>query len=121
MRIEVKGHNSEHFIWISCLREIRMNTRAKHQSFRSAGPAAKFAAAAVSSAANAATQKPNSNLKRAPLTLAPERRHMISEAACYTAQQRGYEPGHEMKDWPLAERQTNISRAGAGLPPADRS
>src|SRR5471032_2500626 len=111
MRIEVKGHNSEHFIWISCLREIRMNTRAKHQSFRSAVPAAKFAAAAVSSAANASTQKANSNLKRAPLTLAPERRKMISEAAYYMAHHRGFGPGHELEDWLLAESQIDILRA----------
>ena len=92
-----------------------MNTRAKHQSFRSARPTAKFAAAAVSSAADAPAHKRNSGVMRAPLTLAAERCKMISEAAYYLAQHRGFEPGHEMEEWLLAESQINISRAGAGL------
>jgi hypothetical protein len=96
-----------------------MNTRAKHRSFRSARPTAKFAAAALSSAADAPTHKPNSGVMRAPLTLAAERRKMILEAAYYLAQQRGFEPGHEVEDWLLAESQIDISCAGAGLAPAD--
>jgi hypothetical protein len=98
-----------------------MNMRAKYQSFRSARPTAKFAAAAVNSATDAAPHKPNSSMKRAPLTLAPERRKMISEAAYYMAQHRGFGPGHEVEDWLLAESQIDTLRAGAEQPPADRS
>lgn len=32
-----------------------------------------------------------------------DRLHMISEAAYFLAEQRGFEPGHEMQDWLLAE------------------
>jgi hypothetical protein len=34
---------------------------------------------------------------------AAERREMISTAAYYRAQKRGFEPGHELEDWFAAE------------------
>jgi hypothetical protein len=34
---------------------------------------------------------------------AAERREMISTAAYFRAQQRGFEPGHELEDWFAAE------------------
>lgn len=32
----------------------------------------------------------------------------VSEAAYYLAQARGFEPGHELDDWLLAERQLGL-------------
>jgi hypothetical protein len=46
---------------------------------------------------------------------------MISEAAYYMAQHRGFGPGHEVEDWLLAESQIDILRTGAEQPPADGS
>ena len=48
------------------------------------------------------TSEPNSV---DPATLIrPEQRHaMIAEAAYYRAEQRGFEPGHELEDWCAAE------------------
>lgn len=37
-----------------------------------------------------------------PLT---NRKEMVSEAAYYIAEQRGFRPGSEVEDWLLAERQ----------------
>ena len=35
----------------------------------------------------------------------PNRKEMVSEAAYYIAEQRGFLPGNEVEDWLLAERQ----------------
>jgi hypothetical protein len=43
----------------------------------------------------------------------PVRRHAITEAAYYRAQQRDFEPGHEMDDWLAAEHEI-MEREGAG-------
>jgi hypothetical protein len=45
-----------------------------------------------------------------------ERRLMISQAAYYIAQGHGFEPGHEIEDWLLAERQIDAALAGGELP-----
>ena len=85
-----------------------MNTGAKNQPFRSPKAAA-------------ATQNPNSSVKRPSTALMPQRHQMISEAAYYVAEHRGFEPGHEVEDWLLAESQIDVSRRGVGLPPANQS
>lgn len=36
-----------------------------------------------------------------------DRQHMISEAAYFLAQQRGFVPGQEMQDWLQAEQQVD--------------
>ena len=36
------------------------------------------------------------------------RRLMIAEAAYYCAEQRGFEPGHEMEDWLEAEARIDV-------------
>ncbi|HUQ24983.1 MAG TPA: DUF2934 domain-containing protein [Burkholderiales bacterium] len=37
----------------------------------------------------------------------------IAEAAYYRAQQRGFEPGHELEDWIAAEREVRRRMEGA--------
>lgn len=49
----------------------------------------------------------------APPLTADEIRQMIEEAAYYLAEQRGFEPGHELDDWLLAEAQVLDSIAEA--------
>lgn len=41
----------------------------------------------------------------APSVSADQRRTMICEAAYYIAERRGFEAGHELDDWLLAEKQ----------------
>jgi hypothetical protein len=42
-------------------------------------------------------------------TVDPEvRRLMIAEAAYYCAEQRGFEPGHELEDWLEAEARIDV-------------
>jgi hypothetical protein len=38
---------------------------------------------------------------------------MIAEAAFYRAEQRGFEPGHELDDWCAAESDIDARLAGA--------
>ena len=65
--------------------------------------------------------KPEASEGSAAVT--PEQRQvMICEAAYYIAEQRGFEPGHDVDDWLAAERQIDgvltspaASRAGARL------
>jgi predicted protein tyrosine phosphatase len=121
MRIEPKENSGEHFIRISFIGQMRMYTRTKTHLFRGAKRSTTIATAAVTSAADTGPQKPSSNVKRALLTLAPERRVMISEAAYFMAEHRGFEPEHEMQDWLLAEIQIDVSQGGAGPPAAARS
>jgi len=40
---------------------------------------------------------------------ADERRRMICEAAYYLAERRGFQPGHELKDWLSAECQIDAA------------
>ena len=45
-------------------------------------------------------------------TIGPDRRHcMISEAAYYSSEHRGFEPGHELDDWLAAETQIDAALA----------
>jgi hypothetical protein len=39
-----------------------------------------------------------------------ERNAKIAELAYYKAEQRGFEPGHELEDWCEAEQEVNISQ-----------
>ena len=41
-----------------------------------------------------------------------DRHEMIAVAAYYRAEQRAFEPGHEMEDWLQAERQIEASLPG---------
>ena len=42
------------------------------------------------------------------LSDSPAERHaMIAEAAYYIAEQRGFQPGHELEDWLCAEREVS--------------
>ena len=45
-----------------------------------------------------------------------ERRVMIAEAAYYIAERRGFEVGHEIEDWLLAENQVDSAFAARGSP-----
>lgn len=53
---------------------------------------------------------------------AAERRDMIATAAYFRAQQRGFEPGHELEDWLAAEtevahaQQLSVIETGADTP-----
>ena len=64
----------------------------------------------LSTAPNAQTIDPEERLDR-PATSVPasqmpaELERMIAEAAYYIAEQRGFEPGHEIDDWLQAEAQ----------------
>jgi Protein of unknown function (DUF2934) len=92
-----------------------MNIRAK-LPVQSAGPPEKIALSAVPSVA-APLQQPNSIIKRVFITCTPgQRQAMISEAAYFEAQYRGFESGHELEDWLLAESQIDAAIASGELP-----
>jgi hypothetical protein len=62
----------------------------------------------------ASEHQPNSLVSRAPAFVTPELRHaMISEAAYYLAQQRGFEARHDLENWLRAESQIEAALAGA--------
>ncbi len=46
---------------------------------------------------------------QAATVMSAERQHMISEAAYFLAEQRGFSPGDELGDWLEAESQINAS------------
>jgi Protein of unknown function (DUF2934) len=46
-----------------------------------------------------------------------QRRATIAEAAYYMAEQRGFESGHELDDWLLAESQLEAAIRGGDSPP----
>jgi hypothetical protein len=51
-----------------------------------------------------AKEAPVASVAAPALDISPElRRTMISEAAYWRAERRGFEPGHEMEDWFAAE------------------
>jgi hypothetical protein len=53
-----------------------------------------------------ASSKPNTIISHSGAFIDPERRQaMISEAAYYCAEQRGFAASHELDDWLAAERQ----------------
>lgn len=53
---------------------------------------------------NMASRDAVPNCSRAPIS--PEQRCvLISEAAYYLAEQRGFEPGHDLEDWLAAENE----------------
>ena len=57
--------------------------------------------------------KPKAALNRSagqPVS-ADQRQLMISEAAYYIAERRGFDAGHELDDWLLAERQIDTTLA----------
>lgn len=45
---------------------------------------------------------------------AEERYNKIAQAAYYRAEQRGYEPGHEVEDWLAAEAEVDAEMRGTG-------
>lgn len=54
-----------------------------------------------------------SNLTHAAIPYdATARGEMIAEAAYYLAEQRGFEPGHELEDWISAEREIDARLYG---------
>jgi hypothetical protein len=56
--------------------------------------------------------KHEANEQTADISSAPiavEREKMIADAAYYRAEQRGFQPGHEMMDWLEAEQEVNNS------------
>ena len=55
---------------------------------------------------------------RAPVS-ADQRRAMIAEAAYYMAERRGFESGHELEDWLLAESQVESAMPGGAQPSAN--
>jgi Protein of unknown function (DUF2934) len=46
-----------------------------------------------------------------------QRRAMIAEAAYYMAERRGFESGHELEDWLLAESQLAVAIRGGDSSP----
>ena len=67
--------------------------------------------------AEVSEHRPTSWASRAAVLVTPELRHaMISEAAYYLAQQRGFEVGHDFEDWLRAESQIEAALACARLP-----
>ncbi len=44
----------------------------------------------------------------------PDRGHLIAEAAYHHAEARGFEPGHELDDWLLAEDEVDARLDGEG-------
>jgi hypothetical protein len=76
-------------------------TRPEKRSSRSRPKAKSAAASAVPG---------NVILSRGENVLDPARCHqMIAEAAYFYAQQRGFEPGHELDDWLAAEDQIDAA------------
>ena len=50
------------------------------------------------------TGKTSHPLKHEPVVISgSERNHMVSDAAYFLAEHRGFVPGDELKDWALAE------------------
>lgn len=63
----------------------------------------------------ASAQKSNSITKRIACT--PEQRQtMISQAAYFASEHRGFECGHELQDWLCAESQIDAAIARGELP-----
>ncbi len=52
--------------------------------------------------------------EKSATVMSAERQRMISEAAYYLAEQRGFSPGDEMEDWLQAESQVNASLTQKG-------
>jgi hypothetical protein len=63
----------------------------------------------------ASAQTSNSITKRIACT-AEQRQTMISEAAYFAAEHRGFECGHELQDWLCAESQIDAAIAHGQLP-----
>ena len=68
-----------------------------------------------SAASPSSTQISNSITKHITCTPA-QRQTMISEAAYFVAEHRGFECGHELQDWLCAERQIDAAIACGELP-----
>lgn len=76
-----------------------------NQAERNAGSNVKRAPA---SAVPVAKQQSNVVVARSLVAVKPDQRHaMIAEAAYYLGLQRKFEPGHEVEDWLLAEREVD--------------
>jgi hypothetical protein len=75
----------------------------------------------------ASGSSPAGTLWSAPATDAEARNRMIAEAAYYRAEQRGFDPGHELDDWLAAEYEiarvldAGVDRGAVESPPATRS
>lgn len=93
-----------------------MNVRAK-ASLHSADPSPeKITVLAVPGAVTSAHQL-NAIVKRVSITCSPEQRQtMISEAAYFMAEHRGFESGHELQDWLFAENQIDAAISSGELP-----
>jgi hypothetical protein len=93
-----------------------MSVRAK-ASLHSADPSPeKIAVLAVPSAATPGNQ-PSAIVKRMSITFSPEQRQtMISQAAYFIAEHRGFESGHELRDWLFAKSQIDAAIASGELP-----
>jgi len=60
--------------------------------------------------------QPSAATRRVARLVAPEFRHdIIAQAAYFRAEQRGFEPGHELEDWLAAEAEVDAALA-IGLP-----
>jgi hypothetical protein len=64
---------------------------------------------------NGTGQAPRRELKRsaAPPLTADEIHAMVAETAYYLSEKRGFEPGHDVDDWLVAEAQVLDRIAGA--------
>jgi hypothetical protein len=92
-----------------------MNIREAKTSLRSAGKSPEKRVTVAVPAASA--QKPNSIVKGMAISFTPEQRQtMISEAAYFMAEHRGFESGHELQDWLFAESQIDAAIARGDLP-----
>jgi hypothetical protein len=80
-------------------------TRSRRQTTAAQVPA--------KSAIKATAAKPEKAPKLEKAVTPEQRRLMICEAAYFLAERRGFESGHELEDWLLAERQIDTTCAGA--------
>jgi hypothetical protein len=92
-----------------------MNVRDGTTSLRSVGLTTEKrpVVAVVSTSA----QKPNAIIRHVSATCTLEQRQtMISAAAYFMAEHRGFESGHELQDWLFAESQIDAAIACGELP-----
>jgi hypothetical protein len=92
-----------------------MNVRDGTTSLRSAGLTAEKRPVVAVVATPA--RKPNASIKHVSATCTLEQRQtMISEAAYFMAEHRGFESGLELQDWLFAENRIDAAIACGELP-----
>jgi len=84
---------------------------------RAAKSSARHVKRASAKSTVSAQDQANSILALSALPGTANQRHaMIAEAAYYLALERGFEPGHDVQDWLVAESQIDAALARNALP-----